>query len=38
VKAQIKNALMTTGLVLVTIYALRQVSVTRGLVDKAMNG
>jgi hypothetical protein len=29
---------MTTGLVLVTIYALRQVSVTRGLVDKAMNG
>lgn len=37
-KAQVKNALMTTGLVLITIYALRQVSVTKSLVDRALAG
>ena len=37
-KAQIKNALMTTGLVLITIYALRQVGVTKNLVDRALAG
>jgi hypothetical protein len=38
VKAQIKNAVMTTAIVLISIYALRQVSVTRGIVDKALQG
>lgn len=37
-KAQIKNAAITTAIVLVTIYALRQVSVTKSLVDKALAG
>lgn len=37
-KAQLKNAAITTAIVLATIYALRQVSVTRGVVDKALNG
>lgn len=35
-QAHIKNALITTGMVLITIYVLRQVSATRGLVDKAL--
>lgn len=34
----IKNAAMTTAIVLLTIYALRQVAVSRGLVDKALQG
>lgn len=37
-KAQLKNAAVTTAIVLATIYALRQVAVTRGLVDKALLG
>lgn len=37
-KAQLKNAAITTAIVLATIYALRQVSMTRGLVDKALQG
>lgn len=35
-QAHIKNALMTTAIVLATIYVLRQVSATKGLVDKAL--
>jgi hypothetical protein len=37
-KAQIKNAVITTAIVLATIYALRQVSVTRTFVDRALQG
>jgi hypothetical protein len=37
-KAQLKNAAITTAIVLATIFALRQVAVTRGLVDKALQG
>lgn len=37
-KAQLKNAAITTAIVLATIYALRQVSATRGIVDKALAG
>lgn len=37
-KAQLKNAAITTAIVLATIYALRQVSATRGIVDKALIG
>lgn len=37
-KAQLKNAAITTAIVLATIYALRQVSATRGIVDKALVG
>ena len=37
-KAHIKNALVTTAFVLATVYVLRQVSVTRGIVDKALAG
>jgi hypothetical protein len=36
--ATIKKAAITTALVLLTIYALRQVSVTSGLVDRALRG
>lgn len=36
--SQVKNAAMTTGLVLLTIFVLRQVGVTRDLVDKAIQG
>ncbi len=35
-KAQIKNALLTTAIVLGTIWALRQVSATKSIVDKAL--
>lgn len=35
---QIKNAAMTTGLVLVTIFVLRKVAFTKGLVDQALQG
>lgn len=37
-QAQIKNAAITTAIVLATIFALRQVSATRALVDKALMG
>lgn len=37
-QAKIKNAVMTTALVLATIYALNQVSATKGLVQRALNG
>lgn len=37
-QAQVKNALMTTAIVLATIYVLRRVSVSRGLVDTAISG
>lgn len=37
-KSQIKNAAITTAIVLGTIFVLRQVGVTRGLVDKALQG
>ena len=37
-KAHLKNAAITTAIVLATIFALRQVAVTRGLVDKALQG
>jgi hypothetical protein len=36
--AKIKSAAMMTATVLAMVYVLRQVSVTRGLVDKALNG
>ena len=35
---KIKDAVMTTAVVLGVIYALNQVSMTRGLVQKALNG
>lgn len=37
-KAHLKNAVITTAIVLATIYALRQVSVTKSVVDKALAG
>lgn len=37
-KAHLKNAAITTAIVLATIFALRQVSMTRNLVDKALQG
>lgn len=37
-QAKVKNAVITTAIVLATIYALRQVSATRGVVDKALLG
>ena len=37
-KAHLKNALMTTAVVLASIYVLNKVSVTRGLVQTALNG
>lgn len=36
-QAQAKNALMTTAIVLLTIFVLRKVSVTKGIVDQALN-
>lgn len=36
--SHVKNAAMTTGLVLLTIFVLRQVGATRDLVDKALQG
>lgn len=38
VKAHLKNAVITTAMVLAVIYAARQVSFTRGVVDKALQG
>lgn len=37
-KAQLKNAAITTAIVLATIFVLRKVPVTKGLVDKALAG
>jgi hypothetical protein len=37
-KAQAINAIKTTGAVLLVIYALRQISVTKNLVDRALQG
>lgn len=37
-QAHVKNALMTTALVLATIYVLRRVGVSRGIVDTAISG
>ncbi len=36
--AKVKDALMTTAVVLGVIYALNQVSVTKGLVQRALAG
>lgn len=36
--AQLKNAVITTGIVLVTIFALRKVAFTKNIVDTALNG
>ena len=37
-KTHVKNAVITTAIVLATIFALRQVAVTRGFVDRALQG
>lgn len=37
-QAQVKNALMTTGAVLLTIFVLRKIQITRGLIDTAITG
>lgn len=37
-KTHIKNAVMTTAIVLASIYVLRQFSMTSGLVDRALTG
>lgn len=37
-QAQLKNAAITTAIVLATIYALRQLPFTAGVVNKALNG
>jgi len=37
-KAQLKNAAITTAIVLATIYVLRRVTVTKNIVDKALIG
>lgn len=37
-KAQLKNAVITTGIVLATIYVLRRVTATKNIVDKALMG
>ena len=37
-QAHLKNAVISTAVVLATIYVLRQVAVTRGIVDKAIGG
>ncbi len=34
----VKNALITTAMVLATIYVLRQVNATSSIVDRAING
>jgi hypothetical protein len=36
--AQIKNAAITTAIVLATIFVLRQIGPTKGIVDRALNG
>ena len=37
-QAHLKNALMTTAIVLATIYVLRKVPMASGIVDQALNG
>lgn len=37
-KSKVTNALITTAIVLGTIFVLRKVPVTRGFVDQALNG
>lgn len=37
-QAQVKQAVMTTGVVLLTIFVLRKISFTRGLIDTAITG
>ena len=37
-QSKIKDALISTAAVLATIYALRKISVTRGIVDTALKG
>jgi len=37
-KTHLKNAVMTTAIVLASIYVLRQISVTRTFVDRALQG
>lgn len=37
-KSHVKNAVLTTALVLLTIYALRQVAPARKIVDEALTG
>ena len=37
-QSQLKNAATTTGIVLLTIFVLRQIGPTRSLVDKALIG
>lgn len=37
-QVKIKNALITTAVVLATIYALRQVSFSKNLIDRALQG
>lgn len=37
-KTHLKNAIVTTAIVLGTIYVLRQISVTRTFVDRAIAG
>jgi hypothetical protein len=37
-KTHLKNAVMTTAIVLASIYVLRQIAVTRSLVDRAIAG
>lgn len=37
-QAKVKGAVITTAIVLATIFALRKVSFTRGIVDQALNG
>lgn len=37
-QSKVKEALMTTAVVLVTIYALNKVSFTKGIVQKALSG
>lgn len=36
--SQVKSAAVTTGIVLITIFVLRQIGATRSLVDKALIG
>lgn len=38
VPSQVKNAAVTTAIVLASIFVLRKLSFTRGIVDQALNG
>lgn len=37
-QSQVKNALITTGIVLATVFVLNMFGPTRGVVQKALNG